>query len=138
MSTLKGGCLCGAVRFEADGDPLFSSNCHCRDCQRASGGGYLPLMAFPAAAVRVTGVVKSFHRRADSGASTSESFCPECAARLYGQADVLQGIVVLHAGALDDPTLYKPQIDIFAASAPPWDHMDPSLPKFPGMPPLGS
>ena len=137
MSKITGGCLCGAVRFEADGDPLFSSNCHCRECQRVSSGAYLPMMGFPAGAVHVTGVVKTFQRRGDSGAAVSESFCPGCGAHLLAQADALQGVLLLHAGNLDDPTLYKPQLDIFTASAQPWDYMDPNLPKFPGMPPLG-
>ena len=133
---LTGGCLCGAVRFEADGDPLFSSNCHCRDCQRVSSGAYLPVMGFPVGAVHVHGTVKTFQRRADSGASVSISFCPECGAHLFAKADALQGVLLLHAGVLDDPSLYNPQLDIFTASAQPWDHMDPSLPKFPKMPPL--
>lgn len=78
---ITGGCQCGAVRFEAEGEPAFSSNCHCRDCQRASGSAYLPVMGFPKDAVRVTGEVKYFQRQGDSGAFESEGFCPECGAR---------------------------------------------------------
>src|SRR5690349_19372611 len=81
-----GGCLCGAVRFEVDGDPLFSSNCHCRECQRASGSGYMPLMGYPTSAVRVTGDVRYFERMADSGTSETEGFCPVCGARLFAHA----------------------------------------------------
>ena len=44
---------------------------------------------------------------------------------------------MITAGSLDDPSLYKPTLDIFTASAQPWDHMNPALAKFPKMPPMG-
>ena len=136
-NTTAGRCLCGAVHFEAAGEPLFSSNCHCRDCQRASGSAYMPLMAFPNDVVRVTGEVRYFKRQGDSGATASEGFCPQCGARLFARADALAGILLIHAGSLDDPTQYKPQLDIYTSSAQPWDRMDPDLPKHSKMPPLG-
>jgi hypothetical protein len=37
-TSFSGGCACGALRYECEMDPVFSWNCHCRDCQRASGG----------------------------------------------------------------------------------------------------
>ena len=34
---VSGGCLCGAIRFEAAANPAFQLLCHCRDCQTVSG-----------------------------------------------------------------------------------------------------
>src|ERR1700759_4806702 len=48
----EGGCLCGAVRYQADGDPLSAGYCYCADCRKASGSGFIPFMGFPAHAVR--------------------------------------------------------------------------------------
>jgi hypothetical protein len=45
--------------------------------------------------------------------------------------------MVIQATSLDDPTIFKPGMDIYTSSAQPWDHMDPALPKFPKMPPPG-
>lgn len=131
-----GGCICGAVRFEVDGEPLFSSNCHCRDCQRASGSAFMPLMGFPKDAVHIIGEVKYFQRQANSGTAETEGFCPECGARLFAHAEAYEGILLVRAGGLDDPSLYQPQANIFTSSAQPWDYMDPDLPKFPQMPPM--
>jgi hypothetical protein len=37
---LSGGCACSAIRYECDADPVIMMNCHCRDCQKASGSAY--------------------------------------------------------------------------------------------------
>ena len=75
-----GGCLCGRVRYECSADPLFMGNCHCRDCQKASGGAYEPDIGLPAAALKITGAVKYYDGKADSGNTLSRGFCPECGA----------------------------------------------------------
>jgi hypothetical protein len=45
--TIAGGCACGAVRYETDATPVAMFNCHCRDCQRASGSGYAAILVVP-------------------------------------------------------------------------------------------
>lgn len=129
-----GGCLCGQVRYEITGEPVFQYNCHCRDCQRMSGAAYLPLLALPEAAVRHTGTLTEFIRRADSGRNATESFCPRCGARLFGTGDSLPGLLLVTAGTLDDPTLFAPDADIYTRLAPYWDMMDPVIEKWPGAP----
>jgi hypothetical protein len=37
-----GGCLCGSLRYEAEGEPLFTGHCYCADCRKASGSGFIP------------------------------------------------------------------------------------------------
>ena len=71
-----GGCLCGGVRYECSADPLFMGNCHCRDCQKASGGAYEPDIGLPAAALKITGAVKYYDGKADSGNTLSRGFLP--------------------------------------------------------------
>jgi hypothetical protein len=41
-----GGCLCGALRYEAEGEPLYAGYCYCTDRQKASGSGFIPFMGF--------------------------------------------------------------------------------------------
>ena len=36
----EGGCFCGAVRYALTSRPMFTHCCHCRDCQRQTGGAF--------------------------------------------------------------------------------------------------
>ncbi|MSR14284.1 MAG: aldehyde-activating protein [Gammaproteobacteria bacterium] len=131
---ITGGCLCRQIRFVADGEVVFALNCHCRMCQQVTGSGYTPVAAFKAVDVKIDGEIKYFERTGDSGRKVWEGFCPECGARLTGKAETIPGLLLLQAGAFDDPNQFKPSMDIFTGSAAHWDAMDPALPKFPGMP----
>ena len=52
---LSGGCACGAIHYDCNADPLIMFNCHCRDCQRASGSAYAAIVVVPKAAVQMRG-----------------------------------------------------------------------------------
>ena len=130
-----GGCICGGVRYECAADPIAMGNCHCRDCQRASGSAYAPALLVPASAVSITGEVKYYDVTGDSGSIVQRGFCPTCGARLFGKAAIAADIIDIMVGSLDDPGWYRPQADVYTASAQPWDHMNPDLPKFPKLPP---
>lgn len=130
----SGHCLCGALAYTTDAEPVFTGNCHCRDCQRVSGGPYVAAMIFPAARVTVTGDARYFDSTADSGATHSRGFCPTCGSRLFARFSNMPGMIGIAAGSLDDASLFAPKLDFFVASAAPWDHMDPQLPKKPGAP----
>jgi len=133
-TTLTGGCLCGAVRYEYTGDPLFAANCHCRDCQRASGAPFTANIGVPSPALKMTGHVKYYDVKADSGSTLSRGFCPNCGARVVSRPARNPDMVVISATSLDDPSIYKPAMDIYASSAQPWDILSPGTAKFPKMP----
>jgi hypothetical protein len=131
-----GGCLCGAVRYESEGDPLYSLQCHCRDCQRSSGTAYIAAMRVPASGFRITqGAPKRYLGRADSGNEITRAFCGDCGSPLYVQVSTRPDIVGLRVGTLDDPSAFRPEADIFVKSAQPWEHLDPALPKYETYPP---
>ena len=137
QTEITGGCLCGAVRYDYSSEPLVSGNCHCRSCQKVSGGGGTSAIGVHADALTITGEVKYFTDKANSGGVTSRGFCPECGSRLFGTSFNMPGLVSIMAGSMDDPSLYKPTMNVFVASAQPWSPMDPNLPKLDGMPEMG-
>ena len=133
-SLLTGGCQGGSLRYECSAAPLLSGNCHCRDCQKATGSAYVPVFAVPARALKITGEVKYYESRADSGNTFSRGFCPTCGGRVLGRTSGMPQFMLITAGSLDDSTCFKPTMDFFTSSAQPWDHMNPELPKFPKQP----
>ena len=135
---LEGGCACGVVRYRLGAAPLIVHCCHCRDCQRAGGTAYNPAIGVPRAAVKITGEPKYYESKADSGNMARRAFCPNCGSRLFSYPPFAPDLMVIVASSLDEPSMFKPAMDIFTSSAQPWDLMDPALPKFPKMPPMGS
>ena len=74
-----GGCLCGAIRYETVGEPVFSLRCHCRDCQRQSGAAHVPATRVPSAGFRILlGIPKRYVTKADSGNDIVRVFCGNC------------------------------------------------------------
>ena len=125
-----GGCACGAVRYECSAEPFLAVNCHCRDCQRASGTAYTSGLLVPGAALRVTkGTPKWYTSAADSGRRVSRGFCPECGSPVLARNEAYP-MFVIAAASLDDPSGHRPSRDVWTASAQPWDHMDPAVPRF--------
>jgi hypothetical protein len=100
----NGGCQCGAVRYEFTGAPAQVNVCHCRMCQKASGG---PIMAF--ARVRkdqlrwTRGKPAAFR----SSSLVERNFCGACGTPLtYNFID--SGNISVTAGSLDDPEAVRP------------------------------
>jgi hypothetical protein len=62
MIRYTGGCLCGAVRYSIDAEPLPGRQllCHCVDCQKHTGTAFVSGMAFPSDAVAITGTMTTF------------------------------------------------------------------------------
>jgi hypothetical protein len=124
MTELRtGGCLCGAIRYESGGEPVFSLQCHCRDCQRQSGTAYVAAVRMPSAEFRITqGTPKRYVAKSDAGNDISRVFCGDCGAPLYVQVSTRPDLVGIRVSSFDDPSFVK--------SAQPWDYMNPALPKF--------
>ena len=124
-----GRCLCGAISYECHAEPLFSGNCHCRDCQRTSGGAFAPAMMFPKSAVQITGTPTYFEARADSGRRIERGFCSTCGSQLFAILEMLPGALGVRAGTLDDASKFRPSMDFWVSSAQHWGAMDPELRK---------
>jgi hypothetical protein len=134
--TLTGGCLCGAVRYEIKAEPMMAGHCHCIDCRKASGAPHGTFAAYPADAVKITGKMKTFKTKADSGMMSSRSFCPECGSWVSGNPESVPGVVAITLATFDDPEAVTPGMRFFDKRRISWDTVDPSLPSFPGMPPM--
>ena len=114
---LSGGCACGAIHYACNADPFVMFNCHCRDCQRASGGGYAAKVIVPKTAVQMRGELR-YHKIVGSAGKTIErGFCPTCGSHVTDKLERLPNILALQAGSLDDPSMYRPMMDVFTSGA---------------------
>jgi hypothetical protein len=125
-----GGCLCGAVRWEADGAPKFMCHCYCADCRKASGAGFIPFMGFAASAVRFTGETRKFTSKAAHGGDAVRNFCPVCGGLVFGGEVGKDDSHTIYAGSLDDPSVFQPSIAIFTRDRPAWAVIPPGLTPF--------
>lgn len=89
---------------------------------------------FLESSVKFTGATKTYASKADSGANVRRDFCPECGGRIAFRGDNFDGMVLLIAGSLDDPSPLKPGAALYDKHHVGWDHFDPALPRPPGMP----
>ena len=75
---LTGGCYCGAVRYEAEGEPMMKAQCHCRECQYITGGSTNMFLVMPAAGFTYTGQAPKQFTRTDLERAVTREFCAEC------------------------------------------------------------
>jgi hypothetical protein len=134
MAKIEGGCSCGRVRYSADAEPIFAGLCHCKSCQKITGTSFSVVVAIPAPALTVTGDTKTYDRKGDTGQSTHSTFCPNCGSPMTGTADVMQGVVMIRAGTMDDSSWVKPMMEIYCDSKMPWVALGGELKSFPKMP----
>ena len=100
---ITGGCLCGAVRYEAHEPPLRVAYCHCRRCQRAYGNLFGTFASFRIETFRYTRGEPRFYR---SSAWAERGFCPTCGTPLvFLDATDTLGVLV---GSLDHPEHWPP------------------------------
>lgn len=133
--TWSGGCLCGQLRYEADGPPLNMGHCYCGDCRKASGSGFIPFMGVAAAAVRFSGESLKFVSRSFRGSDAVRNSCPICGSLVFGGERGTDEPFTIYAGTLDDPSIFHPQIALFTRDRPDWAVMPEGLTVFETMPP---
>ncbi|MGD9965704.1 MAG: GFA family protein [Hyphomonadaceae bacterium] len=117
---IEGGCYCGAVRYEAEGEPTLRAQCYCRECQYIAGGGPNTFMLMPLEGFRYTKGAPSQFARADIENPYTREFCSTCGTHLVTRRADLPAIVI-KAGTLDDPRQFGlPAMALFTGEKQPF------------------
>lgn len=132
---VTGGCLCGAVRFSVNAEPIVARHCWCRLCQYLGAGSGTVNVCFPSDQFTLEGTLTIHEAVADSGNRMSRGFCPSCGTPVTSAAEARPHLIFVRAGTLDNPDLMAPQVTIWTAQAPDWACIDPSIPSTEGQPP---
>ena len=113
MERIEGGCLCGAVRLAAAGEPYRVGLCHCLDCRKHHGALFFAAAIFPEDAVTVTGETRHYRGR---------HFCPGCGSSVFAR---FEDEIEVHLGTLDAPDRFMPSYENWTVRREGW------LPEFP-------
>lgn len=120
--TLAGGCTCGYVRYEMAGPPLIVHGCHCRWCQRQSGGAFAINALIEEDRVTLTqGEVNEITVGTPSGAGQRIARCPKCQVAVWSYyLKAGAKIRFVKVGTLDDPDRHPPDVHIYTEDKQPW------------------
>ena len=135
QATLKGSCLCGAVKYEVSGEATRFFHCHCSRCRKATGTGHASnLFVRPGALNWLSGEeqVRSF--KVPAAKRFTNVFCGGCGSRLPRYVKEINAIVI-PCGSLDDDAPIKPQARIFYGSRASWSCAGDGLLTYPESPP---
>ena len=131
QTTLKGGCLCGAVRYEVSGEAKRFLHCHCSRCRKSTGTGHASnLFMQPGALKWLAGEEQIRSFKVPGAKRFTNVFCVACGSRLPRQVKEIDSVVI-PCGSLDDDTPIKPQARIFAGSRASWSCAGDGLPAYP-------
>ena len=117
---MTGRCLCGAVRFEVDGDFDRITQCHCESCKKLSGGVGTVNGRVRSEAIRVVEGAEHV-RMYQPNEGTAKTFCSVCGSNLFGGGWPQSEFASVRLSALDDPPQRKPEFHIFVRSIAAWE-----------------
>ena len=121
METFEGGCSCGAVRYRLMSRPMFTHCCHCRDCQKQTGGAFAINALIETDRIEMlSGEPQRIEMPSPSGRGHDIYRCEHCEVALwsdYGRRPYLRFVRV---STLDDPDAMAPDVHIFTRSKVPW------------------
>jgi hypothetical protein len=130
----SGHCLCGAVRFEAAGAPLWTALCHCESCRRSTGGALVAACGYPREKVVFMSGAPTYYA---SSPGVRRGFCGACGTSLTFESTRWPGDVHLMVGNFDHPEHFAPQCHVFAGEQLSWLKFGDGLPRYRTVPSAG-
>ncbi len=127
----QGSCLCGAVRFQVDGDLKGPDACHCTNCRKVSGHVFVSTDV-PRSALTLEGEDKVRWYR--SSAKARRGFCGECGSTLFWDP-IDRDWIGIAMGAFDGPTGTHTHLHIYVAQKGDYYDIADGLPQFDTVPP---
>lgn len=134
MREMRGGCLCGQVRYSANAEPALIAVCHCKNCQKQAATAFSVVVAIPKSAMSIQGQLKTYQDRGDSGQPVRRNFCPECGSPITSDVAVMPDLTFIKAGTLDDTSWLDPKMHVYCDSKQHWTPIPEGSEKFAKMP----
>ncbi len=125
----EGGCVCGALRYRAQSDPVNVVVCHCDWCRRRTGSGFAVIPKFEKAQIEIlSGDMTTYRHSSDESDRWLElRFCPKCGTNIGFTQELRPNAYAIDAGTFDDPTWINADRQhfrhIFTRSSPGWSRL---------------
>jgi len=126
----RGGCLCGAVRYEVDAFAPAMGHCHCSMCRKFHGAAFATFGEARTSEFRwLRGEADLVEYRADNG--TRRRFCRHCGSSMtFASADTGGEVVEVALGTLDSNLDLSPDAHIYVGSKANWSEIHDALPQY--------
>lgn len=117
-----GRCLCGAITYNVDGDPIATAVCHCEHCQRQSGSAFSVNLMVHETQVSVTGDLSTYEEMGELGDAVyvRRRFCGSCGSAVMSEMVQANGMVAIKVGTLDDRSDIQPMAEVWCVDRQPW------------------
>jgi hypothetical protein len=113
-------CRCGQLTATCVGEPVRVSVCHCRSCQRRTGGPFSAQARFPIGDVAVEGESREWVRTAESGRKAWYRWCPDCGGTVCYVNEGFEEFLAIPIGAFSGGELPRPTVSIFEKRKQDW------------------
>lgn len=128
QTTTQGGCLCGAVRFEARAEPLWIAHCHCHSCRRNTGSAVATFIGYQMDDVQWTAGDRAFY---ESSPGVKRGFCATCGTPMSYEGDRAPGEIHLYISTMDEPDKFPPRNHVFFEEKITWFDTADDTPRYP-------
>jgi hypothetical protein len=117
----KGGCVCGAVRFEVEGDPKTTAVCHCKFCQKRTGSTNAFLIYYNQSSVKfLEGELKTYRHVSDvSGRWIDIQSCMKCGSSISWTLELVPSWRGFEGGSFDDNSVFTRNVHMWTNSSHP-------------------
>ena len=128
---MKGGCFCGAVRYELIRPPKEAYYCHCRDCQYLSGSSYHVLGVVERNTLKLlSGELSEYSYVTHDGSGLKRETCKKCGSPLFVTSSSFEDIQMFTVSTLDEPESMKPSFEIWTCSKVSWANIQGEISSF--------
>ena len=119
---ITGRCVCDAVTYSVDAEPVWQGVCYCSNCRRQTATAFSVIVGVPSKAFTVEGsTLASFKTVSEGYESTTERhFCSACGSPIFSIIESMPGVAFLKAGTIDNTSWFEPTVEIWTRSAQPW------------------
>ena len=125
---VRGGCMCGQIRYLITREPLVTSLCHCRSCRLATGAPVVAWVIVPLGGFAFEHGSPAVYR---SSPTVERTFCARCGTSLTYQCEDSPGTIDIHTATLDAPEAFPPAREIWLEDKIGWMADNPQIAQYP-------